>query len=83
VLPALGLGVTVSIAWSWWQQLFANAPALTPTLAIALPCLVTIGGSWLLSFVMPAGEGQAESEYSWRAVLRRPIPENPPPTKAH
>lgn len=83
VLPALGFGVTVSIAWSWWQQLFANAPALTPTLAIALPCLVTIGGSWLLSFVMPADEGQAASEYSWRAVLRRPIPENPPPTKAH
>lgn len=71
VLPALVVGVTTSIVWSWWKQLFGTDYALSPMLAIAVPCLTTLGLAWLLSRFVDDGRPHPGLDYTWRKVVAR------------
>ncbi len=70
-LPAVGCGLTISVVWNWWQQIFGTTWSPTFTLGIALPCastlLIAAGFGLLLE-----GPSSKDNGYSWRAVMSRP-----------
>ncbi|HVW36872.1 MAG TPA: hypothetical protein VHB99_06190 [Pirellulales bacterium] len=46
----------------------------TFTLAIALPCATTVLSAFLLSWLVDSGREHAGRQWTWYAVMRRPIP---------
>ena len=49
----------------------------TFTLAIALPCATTVLCAFLLSWLVESGDEHAGRQWTWYAVMRRPIPSAP------
>lgn len=70
VLPAMLLGLTVSILWNWWPFLVNENVKPTPLLAIALPCVTTFVTAFALGFVVERGGTHAGAGYTWRKIVR-------------
>lgn len=73
-MPAVGIGLSVSIVWSWYGTIFGvkEEHCPTPFLAIAVPWLTTVSSAFLLSWLIERGGPHAGRDFTWRAVLRRP-----------
>ena len=73
VLPAAVCGLVTSILWSWWREIFGVSRGPTFLLAVAVPCLMTIGLSTLFGWLFETGQRHTGSDYTWWAVVRRPV----------
>ncbi len=76
-IPAVLIGLTVAIFWSWYKEIFQlpdKAPIPTPFLAIAVSWTTTICTAALLSLPLERRGAHPGLEFTWFAVLRRPIP---------
>lgn len=69
VLPAALLGLTISILWSWWEFIFGTKTSPTIFLAVAVPCLTTIGTSYVLS-LFTGSNSHSGSGYTWWAIVK-------------
>ncbi len=72
-LPAVLCGVLVSIVWSWWEAIFGTTTRPTIFLSITVPCLTTFGLAALSGFLLERRERHSGSDFTWWAVLRRPL----------
>jgi SSS family transporter len=70
VLPAMLLGLAVSVLWNWWPFLVNENVKPTPLLAIALPCVTTFVTAFALGFVVERGGTHAGVGYTWRKIVR-------------
>jgi hypothetical protein len=70
VVPAGGLFEAIGLSKLVGEQ--AGVP--TFTLAIALPCATTVLSAFLLSWLVDSGREHAGRQWTWYAVMRRPIP---------
>ncbi len=70
VIPAVLIGLTVSIGWSWYPEIFGSEDRPSPFLATAVPCLATVGTAFLLSYLVERGGEHAGQNYTWRAIVR-------------
>jgi SSS family solute:Na+ symporter len=69
-IPALCGGLAVSVVWSWYPEIFDKKAGPTVFLAIAVPCLTTIGTAFVLSFVVERGGPHAGQDFTWFAIVR-------------
>ena len=72
--PAVLAALAVSICWSYCKELFGTSYDLSISLAIAVPCCTGILLAFLLSLVFDSGGEHSGREYTWWAVMRRPLP---------
>jgi SSS family solute:Na+ symporter len=80
-IPAVLGSVLISIVWSWWPEIYANcrgisikqAPVPTITLAVGVPYLSGFVLATILSFLVEQPGPNPGRDYTWRAVLRRPL----------
>jgi len=77
VIPAVMTGLTVSVLWSWYPEIFGEKKGPTPFLATAVPCLATIGTAFVLSYLVERGGEHAGQNYTWRAIVRGRKSEEP------
>lgn len=70
VLPAALVGLTVSVLWSWYKEIFDKPIGPTIFLAIAVPTLTTISIAALLGWLVESGEPHAGQAYTWRSIVR-------------
>lgn len=78
VLPAAGLGLIVSVLWSWGKMIFRTEREPTIFLAVAVPCLTTIATAFLLSLILGNGGPHSGSGYTWWAIVRGRNPDGTP-----
>lgn len=74
-VPAVLVGLGISVIWSWWKQIFGTEYALSPVLAIAVPCTTSFTLAALLGVfehLARRGAKHPGCDYTWRAILRRP-----------
>ena len=71
VIPAVLTGLMISIGWSWYPEIFGGKRAPTPFLAIAVPCLATIGTAFVLSWLVERGGTHPGQNFTWFAIVRR------------
>jgi SSS family solute:Na+ symporter len=71
VLAAL----VISVCWSYCREIFNTPFDLSISWAIALPCLSGIMIACAVSQLVPASATRGR-EYTWWAVMRRPIPKD-------
>lgn len=76
-MPALFLGLTVSVIWSWFGTIFGvkEAHCPTPFLAIAVPWFTTVGSACLLSILIERGGPHPGRNFTWLAVVKGPAAE--------
>jgi SSS family solute:Na+ symporter len=60
--------------WSGWQELLRTAKMPSITLTTAVPYLSSFGIAFVLTMIFDRGATHAGLEYTWRSVMRRPIP---------
>ncbi len=72
VWPAVVIGLTTSIIWSWWETIFRTSWRPTIFLSIAVPCCVTFFGARLISQFVDPARSAGDEPYSWSSVLKRP-----------
>lgn len=70
ILPATCLGMAVSFVWSWWEFIFKTESGPTIFLAVAVPCLTTIGSAFVLSLFLGKSAPHSGSGYTWWAIVR-------------
>jgi solute:Na+ symporter, SSS family len=70
VLPAACLGLIVSVFWNWGEFILPIKTGPTIFLAVAVPCLTTIGTSFLLSLAIGNAQTHSGSGYTWWAIVR-------------
>src|SRR5262249_17332454 len=70
VIPAVLIGLTVSVLWSWYPEIFGKPKGPTPFLATAVPCLTTVGTAFVLSYLVERGGEHAGQSFTWRAIVR-------------
>jgi SSS family solute:Na+ symporter len=78
-VPAVLVGIVVSIAWSWWPMLTGSAVRPTPFLSIAVPCLTTMLTAFLLGLVVENGQPHSGWNFTWRAVVKGSEPSDKAP----
>ncbi len=71
-IPAVVIGMTVSICWSWFREIFGTSYAPTPFLAICVPWLTTVSSAFLISLLVDRGGPHAGRDYTWFAVVKGP-----------
>ncbi len=76
-LPAVLAGLTLSVVWSYWSELFGTDARPTITLAIAVPCTGAFATAAVLSLLVDRGGDHPGRAFTWFAVMKRPAP---PPT---
>ena len=64
------VGMAVSIAWSYWPELTGSKVVPTFTLAIAVPCVVSILLATILAHLIEPAGAQPETKLTWTAVMR-------------
>jgi SSS family solute:Na+ symporter len=69
-LPAVFYGLIVSIMWSWYREIFGGQARPTILLAIAVPCLSTIGIAAVLSWLLEKGGPHPGQRFTWFAIVR-------------
>ena len=70
VWPAVILGLTVSVLWSWGDTIFGTSDRPTVFLSIAVPCATTFVAAAVLSLFVDRRRTAGEEEYSWPMVIR-------------
>lgn len=68
-IPAVLIGLLVSIFWSWGHIIFGFEKGLSFLLAIAVPCLTTLGLAAILSRIVETGDNELGRTLSWKAVV--------------
>ncbi len=71
-IPAVLTGLTVSVFWSWYPEIFGTKARPTFALAIAVPCLTTIATAAALSYLVERGGPHAGQRYTWFTVVKGP-----------
>jgi SSS family solute:Na+ symporter len=71
-IPAVATGLSVSIFWSWYPEIFHTTARPTFALAIAVPCLVTITTAAVLGLLVERGGPHAGQQFTWIAVVKGP-----------
>lgn len=69
-LPAVATGLTVSVCWSWFREIFGTDYGPTIFLAICVPFLLTIATAFVLSFVVENSAPHPGQEFTWSAIVR-------------
>ena len=70
VWPAVTLGLTVSVLWSWGDTIFGTTARPTVFLSIAVPCATTFLAAAVVSLFVDRRRTATEEEYSWPMVVR-------------
>jgi SSS family solute:Na+ symporter len=70
-LPAVLTGLTVSVIWSWFKEIFGTEYAPTIFLSICVPCLTTVGTAFVLSLFVENGGHHPGRDFTWKAVVQR------------
>lgn len=76
---AVTVSIIVSFLWSYWQILFGTSYQPTITLTSAVPYLTSFFTAMLIGIFLRPEAGFPGLEYTWRAVMKRPVPEEPSP----
>lgn len=73
-MPALFVGLCVSITWSWYGVLFGveEKHCPTPFLVIVASWIMTVCSAAVLSFLVERGGVHSGQEFTWFNVLKRP-----------
>lgn len=71
-VPAVVTGLSVSVFWSWYPEIFHVEQGPTIFLAIAVPCLTTIATAAVLSYLVERGGSHAGQGFTWFAVVKGP-----------
>jgi SSS family solute:Na+ symporter len=69
-LPAVLCGMIVSTLWSWYAQIFDVPYSPTVFLAIAVPCLTSLGVATVLGFVVERPGPHPGQRFTWYAIVR-------------
>lgn len=69
IVPAIVVGLNVSIFWSWYPEIFRTSDTPTIFLAIAVPCLTTLSVAVILSQFIESSAPHPGLNYTWRAVV--------------
>lgn len=76
-LPAVIIALSVSVCWSYFKELFGRfceTPFdLSIMWAVPLPCCTGFALAWLLSAVFESADDHPGLEYTWFAVMSRPV----------
>lgn len=72
-LPAVCVGMLVSVLWSWWREITGAETGPTIFLSIAVPWLVTVFTAALLGVLVEPRGPRPTDRYTWWAVTRRPL----------
>jgi hypothetical protein len=65
------VGLTVSIFWSWYPEIFNRPEGPTVFLAIAVPCVTTFATAFILSCLIEKGGPHPGREFTWYSVVKR------------
>lgn len=68
-IPAVLTGLSVSVVWSWYPEIFDTKAGPTVFLAIAVPYLTTIGTAAVLSYLVEHGGPHPGQSFTWFAVV--------------
>jgi SSS family solute:Na+ symporter len=68
-IPAVLVGLVVSILWSWGHVIFGTEKGLAFVLAIAVPCLTTLGLAAILGRFVETGDNEPGRKLNWKAVV--------------
>jgi len=68
---AVATGLVTAVCWNWSRELFHTTRQPTILLAIAVPCLTTMGVAALLSAFHKSSSPRG-IQWSWRAVVQGP-----------
>lgn len=71
-IPAVLTGLSVSVFWSWYPEIFHVDEGPTIFLAIAVPCLTTIATAAILSYLVERVGPHAGQAFTWLAVVKGP-----------
>lgn len=74
---AVILGVITAVLWNWGKEIFQTSVGPTILLAIACPCLVTVGSAALLSLILEDRKSHPGQRYTWTAIVRGQTPASP------
>lgn len=75
VTPAVLMALLISVSWSYCKELFGTSYELSISWAVPVPCCAGILLAFLFSLVLDAGGDHPGRAYTWRAVMRRPLPQ--------
>lgn len=75
-IPAVLIGLTVAVFWSWYREIFGVTRGPTVFLAIAVPWLTTVTSAFLLSWIVERGGHHQGREFTWFAVVKLPHAED-------
>jgi SSS family solute:Na+ symporter len=70
-IPAVLVGLTVGIFWSWWREIMGTDVGPSFLLAVAVPCLTTLGLAAILAQVVETRDNEAGRELNWHSVTQR------------
>ncbi|HWL07543.1 MAG TPA: sodium/solute symporter [Planctomicrobium sp.] len=81
VSVAVTIGLLTAVAWNWSREIFQTTTQPTILLAIAIPCLTTIGVAASLSLFVENKQLHQGSRWTWHAIVRERTEDTPPATK--
>lgn len=67
---AVLMGLSASIMWSWYREIFGVERGPTIFLAITVPWMTSVATACLLSFVIERGGPHAGQGYTWFAIVK-------------
>jgi len=70
-IPAVIGGFSLSVVWSWWPEIFGTEWRPSFLLAIAVPCVTSLGIAKVLSWIVEPAGVRAGAGYTWRAIVKR------------
>jgi SSS family solute:Na+ symporter len=76
-LGAVVTGLTASIFWSWYREIFGVERGPTIFLAIAVPWFTSVATAFVLSFLIERGGAHAGQGFTWFAIVKGPPLEEP------
>jgi SSS family solute:Na+ symporter len=70
-IPSVLAGLCVAILWSWWREITGSDVGPSFLLAVAVPCLTTLGLAAILGRLVETGENDAGRALSWKSVVQQ------------
>lgn len=77
-LLAVLTAIVFSVCWSYWRELFGTDYDLSIAWAIPAPCIVAFLLAAVGAQLMDPPGDHPGRQYTWTAVMRRPLPTVPP-----
>ncbi len=71
-LPAVAMGITLAVIWSYWKPIFNTEWAPSFALSTAAPFLFSILLAGILSLFLESGEEHPGDAYTWFKIMKRP-----------